>query len=78
MSGLENLPSGPAVIVFYHGAIPIDHYYLLSEVLTGSGRLIKTVGDRFLYSIPGQSRGTGLGAPSSGNARTMGCSKYFF
>ncbi|XP_043232826.1 transmembrane protein 68-like isoform X3 [Amphibalanus amphitrite] len=53
VSGLENLPSGPAIIVFYHGAIPIDHYYLLSEVLTSSGRLIKTVGDRFLYRIPG-------------------------
>ena len=56
VEGLENIPAGPAMICFYHGAIPIDHYYLLSVVLTKSGRLIKTVGDRFLYRIPGQQR----------------------
>jgi len=53
VSGLENIPEGPAIIIFYHGAIPIDHYYLLAEVLTSRGRLIKTVGDKFLYRIPG-------------------------
>lgn len=52
--GLENIPSsGGAMVVFYHGAIPIDYYYLIATELTLRGRLIKSVGDRFLYKIPG-------------------------
>jgi len=32
--GLENVPQeGPALIVYYHGAIPIDMYYLNSRML---------------------------------------------
>ena len=29
--GLDNIPeSGPALIVYYHGALPVDYYYLVS------------------------------------------------
>lgn len=52
--GLENLPvNGPALIVYYHGAIPIDIYYLIARVVLERERLIYTVADRFLFKIPG-------------------------
>lgn len=41
--GLENLPTdGPALIVYYHGAIPVDIYYLIARVVLERGRLIYT------------------------------------
>ncbi|XP_023034817.1 transmembrane protein 68 [Drosophila willistoni] len=52
--GLENIPQeGPALIVYYHGAIPIDMYYLNSRMLLQRERLIYTIGDRFLFKLPG-------------------------
>ncbi|ODN05145.1 Transmembrane protein [Orchesella cincta] len=54
--GLDNIPEdGPALIVFYHGAIPIDFYYVLSKCILFKGRLIRCVGDRFLFQVPGWS-----------------------
>lgn len=52
--GLENLPvEGPALIIYYHGAIPIDMYYFVARVYLERGRLIYTVGDNFLFKLPG-------------------------
>lgn len=52
--GLEHLPvNGPALIVYYHGAIPVDIYYLIARVVLERNRLIYTVADRFLFKIPG-------------------------
>jgi len=54
VEGLENIPDdGPALIVYYHGAIPLDYYYLLAKCILYKQRLIQAVGDRFLFSIPG-------------------------
>ncbi|KAF4524893.1 hypothetical protein B566_EDAN015549 [Ephemera danica] len=51
--GLENLPqNSPALIVYYHGAIPIDIYYFLSKTFLLRKNLIHTVGDNFLFSLP--------------------------
>lgn len=52
--GMENIPQqGAALIVYYHGAIPIDMYYLNSRVMLQRDRLIYTIGDRFLFKLPG-------------------------
>lgn len=52
--GVENLPENtPALIVYYHGAIPIDLYYFISRVYLLKNILIHTVADRFLFKIPG-------------------------
>lgn len=52
--GMENIPdNGPALIVYYHGATPIDYYYLLSKTLLKKNRVIRSVGDRFLFKVPG-------------------------
>lgn len=54
--GIENIPvDSSALIVYYHGAIPIDVYYLISKVYLLKNRLIHTVADRFLFRIPGWS-----------------------
>lgn len=50
VEGLEKLPLvGPALIVYYHGTMPLDMYYLLSEFLIRRKRLIRCVADRYLY-----------------------------
>lgn len=55
VQGMENIPDdGPALIVYYHGAIPLDYYYLLAKVFLMKKRLIRAVGDKFLFSIPGK------------------------
>ncbi len=54
--GFENIPkTGPAMIICYHGAIPIDCYYLLYKVYVDLKRSLNVVVDRFLFKIPGWS-----------------------
>ena len=52
--GFEKIPSsGPALIVYYHGALPTDFYYLMANTILRKKRQIRAVGDRFLFHIPG-------------------------
>ncbi|XP_046732319.1 transmembrane protein 68 isoform X4 [Silurus meridionalis] len=52
--GLEKIPEqGPALIVYYHGAIPIDYYYFLARVIIQQGRTCHSVADHFLFKVPG-------------------------
>lgn len=52
--GMEKIPNrGPALIVYYHGAIPIDYYYFLASVIIQKGRTCHSVADHFLFKIPG-------------------------
>ncbi|XP_063075120.1 transmembrane protein 68 [Engraulis encrasicolus] len=52
--GLEKIPDeGPALIVYYHGAIPIDYYYFLANVIIQKGRTCHSVADHFLFKVPG-------------------------
>lgn len=51
---MEKIPDkGPALIVYYHGAIPIDYYYFLANVIIQKGRTCHSVADHFLFKIPG-------------------------
>lgn len=52
--GFERIPdTGPALIIYYHGAIPIDFYYIMAKSIIHKKRWICAVGDRFLFKIPG-------------------------
>ncbi|XP_031730812.1 DGAT1/2-independent enzyme synthesizing storage lipids isoform X1 [Anarrhichthys ocellatus] len=52
--GMEKIPDkGPALIVYYHGAIPIDYYYFLANVIIQKGRPCHSVADHFLFKVPG-------------------------
>ena len=53
IDGMQNIPlKGPAIIVFYHGAMPWDHFFLWSHMIL-LGRNIRTVGDKFIFNNPG-------------------------
>lgn len=48
--GMENLPKdGSALIVYYHGAIPIDMYYLVAKVFIEQDRLVFTISVNFNF-----------------------------
>lgn len=53
-SGAENIPrTGAALIVFYHGLIPLDAWYFGVQYYLDHGRLIHGLGDRWIFKAPG-------------------------
>ena len=55
IDGLENIPTeGAAVLIYYHGTIPLDFYYIMAKVLIYKNRVMQLVGDRFLFGLPGK------------------------
>uniref|UniRef100_A0A8C0G572 Phospholipid/glycerol acyltransferase domain-containing protein n=1 Tax=Chelonoidis abingdonii TaxID=106734 RepID=A0A8C0G572_CHEAB len=50
---VENIPEGPGLIVYYHGATPIDYLYFLARLCNQKGRLCHSVADHFTFKIPG-------------------------
>ena len=59
--GLENVPDeGPALLIYYHGAFPIDIYYLAANLYLEKKRTLKNVMDRFAFKIPGEKICTSL------------------
>ncbi|XP_064625339.1 DGAT1/2-independent enzyme synthesizing storage lipids-like [Lineus longissimus] len=54
VDGFDNIPNeGPVLIIYYHGTIPIDVYYLMARLILHKNRQLQCVGDRFLFKIPG-------------------------
>jgi len=54
LKGLEHLPTdGGALLVYYHGAMPVDYYYLVNRVLLLKEVMIHSVVDKFLFKVPG-------------------------
>ena len=52
--GFENLPTDKrALIVYYHGVIPVDYYYLSSRYFIRYNRTIWTIAADFLFKSPG-------------------------
>ena len=43
------------MLVYYHGALPLDYYYLVAKVVLHKRRIINSVVDSFLFHIPGLS-----------------------
>ncbi len=52
--GHENIPtSGPAILVANHGGIlPIDAAMLWTDVVHRTGRIVRTIADRFVPALP--------------------------
>jgi len=54
ISGFDKIPDeGAALLVYYHGALPVDLYYLMANAILHKRRCLRAVGDRFLFIIPG-------------------------
>lgn len=55
--GDENIPkAGSALIVFYHGLMPLDVWYFGLNYYLKTGRLIRGLGDRWLFKAPGMKQ----------------------
>lgn len=54
LHGVKNLPEGPGILVYYHGAIPIDYLYFLSRLFLWKKRLCLSVADHFVFRLPGK------------------------
>ncbi|XP_038246174.1 uncharacterized protein LOC119851054 isoform X4 [Dermochelys coriacea] len=51
--GLEKIPEGPGLVIFYHGATPVDYFYFLAKLLILKNRMCYTVADHFVFKLPG-------------------------
>jgi len=52
--GFENLPANKrALVVYYHGVVPVDYYYLSSRYFIKHKRTIWTIAAEFLFKTPG-------------------------
>ena len=52
--GVEKLPAkGPALLIYYHGALPLDMYYILARLILCKKRRVRNVAATFLFQIPG-------------------------
>ncbi|XP_072855037.2 DGAT1/2-independent enzyme synthesizing storage lipids [Pogona vitticeps] len=51
--GMDKLPQGPGLLVFYHGAFPLDYQYFVSRLYLQTGRFCRTVVDYHFSKIPG-------------------------
>ena len=52
VQGWENIPDeGPALLVYYHGAVPIDYYQLVGNCILKKRRVIHSVVDKFLFKV---------------------------
>lgn len=84
-NGTERIPQqGPALIVFYHGLVPLDAWYFGLQFFLERGRMIHGLGDRWMFRIPGvkqlvESIGVVEGTPEAarkllGEGRLVGVS----
>ncbi|NXN10379.1 TMM68 protein, partial [Indicator maculatus] len=53
LHGTENIPEGPGLIVFYHGATPADCIYFMARLLIEKKRYCYAVADHFVFRLPG-------------------------
>lgn len=54
VEGLNNLPKDKrALVVYYHGAIPVDYYYLNAKYRILNKRIMRTIAANFLFKTPG-------------------------
>lgn len=54
IKGLHKIPlHGPAMLIFYHGALPIDFYYVIATIYTRLNRSVFCIGDKLLFKVPG-------------------------
>ncbi|KAF7246262.1 Transmembrane protein 68 [Varanus komodoensis] len=53
LHGIENLPEGSGLIIYYHGAIPLDYIFFIARLYLVQKRLCHSVVDRFAKKFPG-------------------------
>ncbi|XP_039207344.1 transmembrane protein 68-like isoform X2 [Crotalus tigris] len=51
--GMENLPQGPGLIIYYHGAVVVDYALFIAKTYEKTGRIIQSVIHCIFYLLPG-------------------------
>lgn len=51
--GIEKIPPGPSLIVYYHGTVPVDYYYLNARFYIKTAKTMWTIAADFLFKTPG-------------------------
>ena len=44
--GFENIPDGGALIIYYHGVVPVDYFGLIAEMWLREKKVVHSVVDR--------------------------------
>ncbi len=66
--GFDKLPkNGAAVLIYYHGAVPIDYICLIAKTFLEKKRMIRSIMDRNFRVMPGFETFTKAFGCSSGN-----------
>ena len=47
--GFENIPDGGALIIYYHGVVPVDYFGLIAEMWLREKKVVHSVVDRWQY-----------------------------
>ncbi|XP_028592776.2 DGAT1/2-independent enzyme synthesizing storage lipids-like [Podarcis muralis] len=51
--GMEHLPKGPVLIIFYHPVCTIDYFFLIARLFKETGRECFSICDHAIYRFPG-------------------------
>ncbi|XP_039207367.1 transmembrane protein 68-like [Crotalus tigris] len=60
LHGIENIPDGPGLIIYYHGAVPLDYLYFLAKFFILKRRCCYSIADDCLFIFPGIKALTGV------------------
>ncbi|XP_026526231.1 transmembrane protein 68-like [Notechis scutatus] len=60
LHGIENIPDGPGLIIYYHGALPLDYLYFLAKIFILKRRCCYSIADDCLFVFPGVQALTGV------------------
>ena len=67
LHGAEHIPrDGACLLVFYHGLIPLDAWYLLARLYREHGLYVRSLADRWLFRVPGLAELAGTGGAVAG------------
>uniref|UniRef100_A0A8C8S604 Phospholipid/glycerol acyltransferase domain-containing protein n=1 Tax=Pelusios castaneus TaxID=367368 RepID=A0A8C8S604_9SAUR len=51
--GMEKIPEGPGLLVYYHGPLPVDYGFFICNLYLQTGRFSYSTIDHFLFKYPG-------------------------
>ncbi|XP_070798395.1 DGAT1/2-independent enzyme synthesizing storage lipids-like [Pituophis catenifer annectens] len=60
LHGIENIPDGPGLIIYYHGAVPLDYLCFLAKIFILKRRCCYSIADDCVFIFPGVQALTGV------------------
>ncbi|XP_032078835.1 transmembrane protein 68-like [Thamnophis elegans] len=53
LHGIENIPDGPGLIIYYHGAVPMDYLCFLAKIFILKRKCCYSIADDCVFIFPG-------------------------